>query len=431
VTDATTEMTGAGGLDPSAPAVELTGITKRFGGIVACDQVDLTLHRGRIHGILGENGAGKSTLMKVLIGLVLPDAGSVRIDGEPRTILDPLAAAALGIAMVHQHFSLVDQLSVWENVALGEEGRLKSAGVRDRVAAISQQYGLEIDPDARVGELTAGLRQRVEIIKCLRRDPHILVFDEPTSVLTPEESEQLFTTLREVVALEGPSGGGKSTVADQIVRHLDPDSGRVLLDGRDVRDIGLAELRANVSLSTRPRSSSAPRSWKTCGTRAPDADDATVMRAVERAGLGDFVVGLPDGLGTLVGEAGRRLSAGERQRVAIARGLLADPAELVLDEATSALDMELRRTVVGAYREVMRGEGNRADHAPGRDAARGGSGGGGGCWVDLDGPDTTYVAVPLPQPPLHGMLAAAVRQGTQARNAQSLVIRRGQGAQAG
>jgi len=203
VTDATTELTGAGGSDPSAPAVELLGITKRFGGIVACDQVDLTLHRGRIHGILGENGAGKSTLMKVLIGLVLPDAGSIRIDGQPRTIHDPLAAAALGIAMVHQHFSLVDQLSVWENVALGEEGRLKSAGVRDRVAAISQQYGLDIDPDARVGELTAGLRQRVEIIKCLRRDPHILVFDEPTSVLTPEESEQLFTTLREVVAAEG------------------------------------------------------------------------------------------------------------------------------------------------------------------------------------------------------------------------------------
>ncbi len=203
MTDATTELTGAGGSDPSAPAVELLGITKRFGGIVACDQVDLTLHRGRIHGILGENGAGKSTLMKVLIGLVLPDAGSIRIDGQPRTIHDPLAAAALGIAMVHQHFSLVDQLSVWENVALGEEGRLKSAGVRDRVAAISQQYGLDIDPDARVGELTAGLRQRVEIIKCLRRDPHILVFDEPTSVLTPEESEQLFTTLREVVAAEG------------------------------------------------------------------------------------------------------------------------------------------------------------------------------------------------------------------------------------
>ena len=221
MTDATTELTGAGGSDPSAPAVELLGITKRFGGIVACDQVDLTLYRGRIHGILGENGAGKSTLMKVLIGLVLPDAGSVRIDGLPRTIHDPIAAAALGIAMVHQHFSLVDQLSVWENVALGEEGRLKSAGVRDRVAAISQQYGLEIDPDARVGELTAGLRQRVEIIKCLRRDPHILVFDEPTSVLTPEESEQLFSTLREVVAAEGRAVVLVSHKLDEVLHATD------------------------------------------------------------------------------------------------------------------------------------------------------------------------------------------------------------------
>ena len=123
--------------------------------------------------------------------------------------------------MVHQHFSLVDQLSVWENVALGEEGRLKSAGVRDRVAAISQQYGLDIDPDARVGELTAGLRQRVEIIKCLRRDPHILVFDEPTSVLTPEESEHLFGTLREVVAAEGRAVVLVSHKLDEVLHATD------------------------------------------------------------------------------------------------------------------------------------------------------------------------------------------------------------------
>ncbi|MCY3860441.1 MAG: ABC transporter ATP-binding protein [bacterium] len=256
MTDATTELAGPGGSDPSAPAVELVGITKRFGGIVACDQVDLTLRRGRIHGILGENGAGKSTLMKVLIGLVLPDAGSIRIDGQPRTIHDPLAAAALGIAMVHQHFSLVDQLSVWENVALGEEGRLKSTGVRDRVAAISEQYGLEIDPDARVGELTAGLRQRVEIIKCLRRDPHILVFDEPTSVLTPEESEQLFGTLREVVAAEGRAVVLVSHKLDEVLHATDEITimrqGRVV-DHRptqeaDARSLARAMVGREVSL---------------------------------------------------------------------------------------------------------------------------------------------------------------------------------------
>ena len=242
MTDASTATAGAGGPEPPALAVELTGITKRFGGIVACDQVDLTLHRGRIHGILGENGAGKSTLMKVLIGLVLPDGGSIRIDGQPCAIHDPLAAAALGIAMVHQHFSLVDQLTVWENVALGEAGRLRSAGVRDRVAAISQQYGLDIDPDARVGELTAGLRQRVEIIKCLRRDPHILVFDEPTSVLTPEESEQLFTTLREVVAAEGRAVVLVSHKLDEVLRATDDVT--IMRQGRVVARMPTAEADA-------------------------------------------------------------------------------------------------------------------------------------------------------------------------------------------
>ena len=254
--DATTQLAGAGGSGPSAPVVELIGITKRFGGIVACDQVDLTLYRSRIHGILGENGAGKSTLMKVLIGLVLPDAGSIRIDGRPCTIHDPLAAAELGIAMVHQHFSLVDQLTVWENVALGEAGRLKSAGVRDRVAAISRQYGLEIDPDAQVGSLTAGLRQRVEIIKCLRRDPHILVFDEPTSVLTPEESEQLFDTLREVVAAEERAVVLVSHKLDEVLHATDEITimrqGRIV-DRRptqeaDVRSLARAMVGREVSL---------------------------------------------------------------------------------------------------------------------------------------------------------------------------------------
>ncbi len=159
----------------------------------------------------------------------------------------------------------------------------------------------------------------------------------------------------EVVALVGPSGGGKSMVADLIVRHLDPDSGRVLLDGRDVRDIGLAELRANVSLVDQAAFVFSTSILENVRYARPYADEAAVMRAVERAGLGDFVAGLPDGLGTVVGEDGRQLSAGERQRVAIARALLADPAVLVLDEATSALDMEAQAHVVGAYREVMRG----------------------------------------------------------------------------
>ena len=205
----------------SVPAVQLSGITKRFGAVVACDSVDLALQRGRIHGLLGENGAGKSTLMKMLIGLVLPDAGAISIDGTTQSIHDPLTASALGIGMVHQHFSLVDALTVWENVALGDAGRLDPNATRSRIAEIAEQYGLVIDPDKRVGDLTAGLRQRVEIIKCLRRDPSIVIFDEPTSVLTPEESEQLFESLRHVVAAESRAVVLVSHKLDEVLHATD------------------------------------------------------------------------------------------------------------------------------------------------------------------------------------------------------------------
>ena len=215
------DRTGTDASEASVPAVELRNMTKRFGAVTACDSVDLVLQRGRIHGILGENGAGKSTLMKILIGLVLPDGGSIHIDGRPETIHDPLSAAKLGIGMVHQHFSLVDALTVWENVALGEAGRLDQDAVRNRIGEIGEHYGLEIDPMARVGDLTAGLRQRVEIIKCLRRDPSIVIFDEPTSVLTPEESSTLFDSFRDVVAAEGRAVVLVSHKLDEVLAATD------------------------------------------------------------------------------------------------------------------------------------------------------------------------------------------------------------------
>ena len=218
---ASVDPSGADSHSGSVPAVGLRNITKRFGTVTACDGVDLVLHRGRIHGILGENGAGKSTLMKMLIGLVLPDEGSIHIDGTPQQIHSPLAAASLGIGMVHQHFSLVDALTVWENVALGEAGRLDPTAIRSRIGELADQYGLRIDPDARVGDLTAGLRQRVEIIKCLRRDPNIVIFDEPTSVLTPDESVVLFESMREVVANEGRAVVLVSHKLDEVLHAAD------------------------------------------------------------------------------------------------------------------------------------------------------------------------------------------------------------------
>lgn len=205
----------------SVPAVEVVGITKRYGQVTACDSVDLVLQRGQIHGVLGENGAGKSTLMKILIGLVVPDAGQVIIDGKPSVITDPIDAAAKGIGMVHQHFSVVNALTVWENVALGDQTRLNARAVRDEIGDLSRHYGLEIEPDAVVGTLTAGLRQRVEIIKCLRRNPRTVILDEPTSVLTPGESEALFEGLRRAVEEEGIAIALVSHKLDEILGATD------------------------------------------------------------------------------------------------------------------------------------------------------------------------------------------------------------------
>lgn len=201
--DVTTPTTNGAGASASAPLVELRQVTKRYGAVVACREVDLTLRAGEVHGVLGENGAGKSTLMKMLIGLVQPDEGRIVVDGATCSIHDPQVAASLGVGMVHQHFSLVEPLTVWENVLLGEPVRLDRARARGLVVEIGEHYGLQVDPDARIADLSAGLRQRVELIKCLRRDPRIVILDEPTSVLTPAESEQLFHTLRDVVVREG------------------------------------------------------------------------------------------------------------------------------------------------------------------------------------------------------------------------------------
>jgi ABC-type uncharacterized transport system ATPase subunit len=238
VTGSQDPVTGGAG----AAAVRLEGVTKRYGAVVACDSVDLELHHGRIHGVLGENGAGKSTLMKIMIGLVLPDAGAITIDGERCRLTDPIDAANRGIGMVHQHFSLVEALRVWENVALGDAGKLRAGAVRDRVAELSERYGLHVDPDAVVGDLPVGMRQRVEIIKCLRRDPSILIFDEPTSVLTPAESEQLFDTLRNGVVKEGRAVALVSHKLDEILRATDEVT--IMRQGRVVDHVHTAEATA-------------------------------------------------------------------------------------------------------------------------------------------------------------------------------------------
>jgi ABC-type uncharacterized transport system ATPase subunit len=238
-----TDLSGVGPSGPApAGAVRLEGVSKRYGNVQACDRVDLTLEPGRIHGLLGENGAGKSTLMKILIGLVVPDAGTITIGGRRVQLRDPLDAARHGIGMVHQHFSLVEPLRVWENVALGEAGNLRPAAVRARINELSTRYGLNVDPDAVVGDLPVGMRQRVEIIKCLRRDPSILIFDEPTSVLTPTESAQLFETLRHVVIDEGRAVALVSHKLDEIIQATDEVT--IMRHGRVVDHVATADVDA-------------------------------------------------------------------------------------------------------------------------------------------------------------------------------------------
>ncbi|WP_162261754.1 ABC transporter ATP-binding protein [Bosea sp. Root381] len=189
---------------PPVPAIELAGVSKRFGAVQANRDVSLSVPSGSIHGIVGENGAGKSTLMSILYGFYEADAGEIRIGGEPRRIRSPADAIGCGIGMVHQHFMLVETLSVVENIVIGAEGGpfLKGglARARAELAKLSSDFGLAIDPDALVGELSVGLQQRVEILKALHRGAQILILDEPTAVLTPAEAEQLFTLLRRLKA---------------------------------------------------------------------------------------------------------------------------------------------------------------------------------------------------------------------------------------
>ena len=214
-----TEQSGAGlpaekkmhaeGTNACEYAVEMIGITKRFPGIVANDNITLQLKKGEIHALLGENGAGKSTLMSVLFGLYHPEEGEIRKDGKTVEINDPNDANALGIGMVHQHFKLVEIFSVLDNIILGVEptnsaGFLKKTEARRRVVELSEKYGLRIEPDALISDITVGMQQRTEILKMLYRNNEILIFDEPTAVLTPQEIDELMEIMRSLAA-EGKS----------------------------------------------------------------------------------------------------------------------------------------------------------------------------------------------------------------------------------
>ncbi len=186
---------------PDRPELlSVEGVTKAYPGVVANSDVSFAISRGEIHALLGENGAGKSTLVKMIYGLVKPDAGRMRLNGADYTPARPAAARTAGVAMVFQHFSLFEALNVAENVALGMENPPPMRELSAKIRSVSQEYGLPLDPGRMVGDLSAGERQRVEIIRCLLQDPKLLIMDEPTSVLTPQEVDILFKTLRQLSA---------------------------------------------------------------------------------------------------------------------------------------------------------------------------------------------------------------------------------------
>jgi general nucleoside transport system ATP-binding protein len=214
-------------------AVEMRGITKRFGPVVANDAVDFTLGERQIHALLGENGAGKSTLSKILYGLYQPDAGEIYVHGERVPFSSPADAIAKGIGMVTQHFSLVPTFTVAENVILGLDNglRLNRTAAAARIAAIAARYGLRVDPGAVVRDLAVGEQQRVEILKALYRDCRVLILDEPTAVLTPQESDALFAEIRLLVA-QGLSVVFISHKLEEVIDHCDMVT--VLRDGRGI-----------------------------------------------------------------------------------------------------------------------------------------------------------------------------------------------------
>lgn len=343
---------------PAVPAVHLRNITKTFGNVRACDDITIQMERGQIHGLLGENGAGKSTLMKVLIGLVDPDAGSIEIDGKRVVIDSPQAASQHGIGMVHQHFSLVEPLRVWENVVLGSNERLDARAARALVGEIGDRYGLAVDPDARVSDLSAGLRQRVEIIKCLRRDPDIVIFDEPTSVLTPQESEQLFEVLRVAVLRENKAVALVSHKLDEILSATDKvtilrkgavademetasATARSLAQAMVGRPVSLREEAGALGLATEATAS---------GSSRPPGEPALVLHGLSTRRR-DGSVGL-DGLslevhaGEIVGLAGVE-GNGQTELGDVLGSLLA-----VADGTVEVLGTRVRTGLAGAMRDA-------------------------------------------------------------------------------
>ncbi len=282
------------------PVVRLTGITKRFPGVVANRDVSLSIRAGEVHAVVGGNGAGKSTLMKVLYGMQRPDEGTIEVGGQPVSFHSPADAIRAGIGMVHQHFMLADNLTVLENVVLGAEpsrhGRLDVRTARTRIRELSQRYGLGVDPDELVERLGVGDRQRVEILKVLYRGARVMVLDEPTAVLVPQEVDELFRSLAGLRA-EGVAVVFISHKLDEVLRVADT----------------VTVLRAGTTVTTVPAAGTTARQLAQLMVGSdlptPETRDSTVTTAVE-LDVAHLTVRSPDGR-VVVDDVSLRVRRGE------------------------------------------------------------------------------------------------------------------------
>jgi simple sugar transport system ATP-binding protein len=356
----------------------LDGLTKAYPGVVANSQVSFTIKQGEVHALLGENGAGKSTLVKTIYGLVKPDAGRMALNGAEFTPSNPRDARAAGVAMVFQHFSLFDALNVAENIALGMDNPPRTGELAHRISEVSEAYGLPLDPGRIVGDLSAGERQRVEIIRCLLQNPKLLIMDEPTSVLTPQEVEILFHTLRKL-ASEGTSILYISHKLEEI-RSLCEDAtvlrlGKVVgtCDPREKTARELAEMMVGTILHTPERDGGetgevllsvacltlpAPSDFGT-----PLHDISFELRAGEVLGIGGVAGNGQDEL--LAALSGERASPGQmiylkgkdigrlRPNARRAMGLLAAPEERLGHAAAPEMTLTENAFLTGDTREKL------------------------------------------------------------------------------
>ncbi len=354
------------------------GLTKSYPGVVANDRVSLSVAPGEVHALLGENGAGKSTLVKMIYGLVRPDGGQMMFAGAPYTPTTPHAARAAGIAMVFQHFSLFDALNVAENIALGMEDPPPLRRLARRIREVSEAFGLPLSPGRKVGELSAGERQRVEIIRCLLQDPKLLIMDEPTSVLTPQEVEILFATLQRLQA-EGTAILYISHKLEEIGKLCDRATvlrgGKVagVCSPRSESARSMAEIMVGSTLQTPSRRSGKPGeivlsvtslSAASAGQFGAGLRDVNLeVRAGEILGIGGVAgngqdellsalsgeVRTAQGAVKLLGKSVGHLGTNARRRL----GLLAAPEERLGHAAVPDMSLTENALLTGAAREEL------------------------------------------------------------------------------